>query len=204
MSKIIKLFRWITCRSVVSTALFLALSVPCFAGMGGQMSPQVKTSGTIILNSSVTGTAVTAVALTGLDAATHGGYEFEIVIYNTTGSNAIYRLYYNNDLVNTDYYTYSVTGTGGNDAHFSLFGQVIVAGYSTVLKGTVTQTSDGHVSVWYSSTCWNASGINYFYGMTHHFKVTAVSGTNLSELDIVSDQSLGIGINSRFRIWRRM
>jgi hypothetical protein len=153
-----------------------------------------------IFDYTVTGSAVTSVTTDGtvtLDANTHGGYFAEYIIYNPTAGNTTYRMYYNNDTTNTNYYTIRPGVANVNDAYLTFNGGVIGTLVTGFWNGVVQISPAGFVRS--DLTFWETS----FFGaeMCHH-KIATVA--NLTRIDWVSSVASGIGINSRFRLWRRM
>ena len=148
-------------------------------------------------------TATISVTIDGLDGNAHGGYEFEFSIINSSAGTARYRAYYNNDIVNTNYNIHAIYSTGsavaatyGNEAYFDTSG--VGVGVLIVFVGSITIDPTGYIA---------ASSINHHHGATVietyvHKKIAAVA--NLTRIDIFANISDGIGINSRFRLWRRI
>lgn len=151
---------------------------------------------------------VNTVTIDGLDAATHGGYKFEFSINNTTASNALYVMFYNNQTTGTDYKR-NWYGGESNDAcvHYTY----VSASGSIFLNGAIMQSTSGVVSSHHKSLAINSSGDASEGTIVSQWKKTAVSGSNLTRIDIAAKQADlttaltdGIGIGSRFRIWRRI
>lgn len=157
--------------------------------------------GALVWDKLITGAAVTSVTTDGevtLDGNTHGGYVYEFIIYNSTGGGIIPRLYYNNDTINANYEHVTDPSSWANDA---------IIGYHTgiatveeaLIQGFIGITPRGYVNTkWLHTTSAAAliSGVG-----SHHKKATVA---NLTRIDIVSSVASGIGINSRFRLWRRV
>jgi hypothetical protein len=152
-----------------------------------------------IWDKTVTGAAVTSVTTNGevtLDGNTHGGYDFEFILINTSGSTTTYRLYYNNDTTNANY-NYNIEGgaIAGADAIMS---PGVVNNGQLHGRGSLTISPAGLVvSIWPHYR----SNDNTWYQMFHQKTATVA---NLTRIDWVSSVASGIGINSRFRLWRRM
>ena len=157
--------------------------------------------GALIWNKLISGSAVTSVTTDGevtLDGNAHGGYIYEFIIYNPTGGIILPRLYYNNDTTNTNYDHVTDPSGWANDAIIG-YHSGIAAVEEASINGFISVTPRGYVSAkWFhvtSDTTW-ISGVG-----AHHKRATV---TNLTRLDIVSSVASGIGINSRFRLWRRI
>lgn len=151
------------------------------------------------------GAAVTSVTTDGevtLDGNAHGGYWFEFVIINDNAGTARYRLYYNNDTTNANYNFHTIYSTGanvfgtfGNEAYFETSG--VGTGNLFIFAGSISIDPAGYAM---------AQSINHNHSATVmetyvHKKIASVA--NLTRIDIVASVASGIGINSRFRLWRR-
>lgn len=158
-------------------------------------------SGLLIWDKLINGNAVTAVTTNGevtLDANTHGGYEFEFIIYNPTGGLIVPRLYYNNDTTNTNYdFTDAAGAIWGNDAILGVTAGV-PTGEEHVIRGTIHISPRGYVSAIHERISQHPT--HEANNGVHH-KNAAV--TNLTRIDVVSSVANGIGRKSRFRLWRR-
>jgi hypothetical protein len=151
-------------------------------------------SNSLVWDYTVTGSAVTSATSPALDGNAHGGYEFEFIIYNPTSGNITPRIYYNNDQVNTNYWVARFGYTWANDSRMI---DNIGPRVTYVAHGTIKITPSGLISTVFD---WmllpNGDG-----GHWVNNKTAAV--TNLTRIDIVSIVANGIGVNSRFRLWRR-
>lgn len=147
----------------------------------------------------VTGSPVTSVTSPALDGTAAGGYEFEFIIYNPSGGSSIYNLYYNNDQDNNNYRTCRFGAPWGNTAHIysGCAGGGLGSGREVRIEGTIDVSPRGYV---------NYMGFGVEDADCHTYwaqrKIESIS--NLTRLDVVASVTNGIGIGSRFRIWRRM
>jgi len=155
--------------------------------------------GALVWEKIITGSAVTSVTTNGevtLDGNVHGGYEFEWSIVNTSGLTSTYRMYYNNDTTNANYYYNAQLAARGNDAVI-LGAPAVVTGVTTIGAGKIVLVN-GIVGALYTGL-----HHNYDWGAIYtHYKIATI--TNLTRIDITSSIASGIGINSRFRLWRRI
>lgn len=153
----------------------------------------------------ISGAAVTSVTTDGevtLDGKAHGGYEFEFVIYNPTAGSVTYSFFVNNDTTPANYTREEIRGSGGTllsggASDGLLIGTSLAAGNRYVFNGSITIDPAGYVSAshlvhQYATQLLSCCGLS---------KNVAVA--NLTRIDIVSSVANGIGINSRFRLWRR-
>ena len=144
-------------------------------------------------------TATTSVTMDGLNGNAHGGYEFEFIIVNTTGSTNVPRMYYNNDMTNTNYYfTDTNGGAYGNDAILGITGGVL-AGQRYTFTGIIYITPEGAVGIIGER---QKDSTVHEQNITVHKKSATIA--NLTRIDIVGSVDSGIGVNSRFRLWRRI
>ena len=177
-----------------------------FINHGGSVWRPVGGYSSLVWDKLITGAAVSSVTTDGevsLDGNSHGGYEFEFSIINSSAGTARYRAYYNNDIVNTNYNIHSIYSTGGtavstfgNEAYFETSG--VGLGVLIVFVGSITIDPSGYVA---------SQSINHHHGSTVietyvHKKIAVVA--NLTRIDIIGSVDSSIGINSRFRLWRRI
>lgn len=157
----------------------------------------------LVWDYTVTGSPVTSVTSPTLDGNADGGYEFEFQIVNSSGSNVFYRLYYNNDQINSNYTGDELYWTGGvvngktqaNDAyllHYHLSHTDRIFG-----RGAVDISPDGYVVSQYQAYKFGG----YLELVGHRKKAPA---NNLTRLDVVANVPNGIGLNSRFRLWKHV
>lgn len=148
----------------------------------------------------ITGAAVTSVTTDGevtLDGNAHGGYFFEFVIYNSTGSTINPRLYYNNDTTNTNYEYGEETSAWANDAIFG-YSAGLPTNSEVVVTGAIVISPSGYIA-----TKWFWSALRTLLHNIQGTQHKKASVANLTRIDIVSSVAIGIGINSQFRLWRR-
>lgn len=161
----------------------------------------------LVWDYTVTGTPVSSVASPPLDGNVDGGYELEFYIVNNSGGRSYYNLYYNNDQVKANYTGDEIYWTGGviigtvqaSDAylmHYWLSDTDRVFGH-----GFVQISPEGYVS-----TQIQAYRFGGYLEIVGHRKKTSIA--NLTRLDIAAIGTNGgvvngIGVNSRFRLWKK-
>ncbi len=154
----------------------------------------------LIWSKTVSGSAVTTLTSPTLDLATAYAYDFILIILNTTVSNVLYSMYYNNNTTATDYRRNYYSGES-NDAVMH-YGNIPASG-KVVLTGTIMQSADGYVSTSIKTLGLNSSSTGTEAYPVMHWKVTAVSGSNLTRVDFTGSVSSSIGINSSLKVWER-
>lgn len=142
-------------------------------------------------------TSITTDGLVTLDGNAHGGYEFEFIFVNGSVGVADYYIYVNNDLTNGNYYEGGYGVTAGASCHFTNSG--IGSGHTLVVNGEISITPGGNIVVTYRAA--DTNGQASFISTIVH----VATQTNLTRLDWgCGGVANGIGINSRFRLWRKM
>lgn len=132
-----------------------------------------------------------------------GGYEFEWWIFNNTASNVHFYMYVNGDAYAQDSgYEAYVTG---------IFGSLVATGeifymapaYSLGIRGSMQISPNGQLfaSFSYSYTV-NSSGAVVLMSTACQWMRKATVA-DITSITIYADVALGIGVNSRFRAWRR-
>lgn len=165
-------------------------------GSGGVKYPDGSiqtTAKTLVWDYTVVGSAVTAITSPALDSNAHGGYEVQFIIYNSTVSFVTYSLYYNNDQIAKNY-RYSMNGLGTQNA--TIYN--LNFGREVRIDGTIDVSPRGYVN-------FMGLGVDDFYctqSFLTHLKIVTIA--NLTRIDVVSSVANGIGVGSRFRIWRRI
>jgi len=144
--------------------------------------------------------AVTSVTSATLDGMADGGYDFEIWIYNPTGSTSAFSMYVNNDQTAANYdrtsmYTAGVSAGVANSAD-ALIANVLTTGRA-IVTGTLNISPDGYVSYNFIEKRLSDKYI-LVHGVTKNATVT-----NVTRIDVVGSVASSIGINSRIRFWRR-
>ncbi|MBI5401417.1 hypothetical protein HZB05_01140, partial [Candidatus Wolfebacteria bacterium] len=143
----------------------------------------------------------TSVTSPTLDGNAHGGYAFEFIFYSASAASTIFNFFVNNDQNTANYYNV-LWNSGGPAAPIGAAGAAIDdngANAANISYGTgdIGITPTGRVFV-----------KNYIFRIDTYllfrtiFKNAAVA--NLTRLDIVASVANGIGVNSRFRLWRKM
>jgi hypothetical protein len=170
--------------------------------------PSGLTAGNLIWDSVAQGTTypATTITISPLTGIAHGGYRFEFIIINTSGSTSIIRMFFNNDTTDSNYYyntsnfAYFALGTGGAGiltASFSIHtGYIIISPYSgtqSSVRATYTQ-----------STGTIASGVTVGGAFSFAYTVPILNSTDLNRIDITSAVANGICTYSRFRLWRQV
>jgi hypothetical protein len=167
-----------------------------------------SSSGKLVYDSVAAGVVfpIPTLNILGLNAALHGGYRYEFVLGPQANiTNASYQIYFNADTTPTNYYSYSIGGSGVNYSDLLSIATVLPQNYRAVITGVLTQTPDGYVSMRHENTSWTGSGTVYSFTSSLVFKVAPVSGNNLILLTIVGGglpDSISIG--SRFRLWEQI
>lgn len=157
----------------------------------------------LVWDKTLTG-AATTVTTNGevmLDGLAHGGYNFEFVVLNNSGSTSRYRLYYENDTTNANYNYHTIystaasaSGSYGNEAYLDSVG--LATADVMIFSGLITITQAGLIVT---------RSINISHGAVDleiyaHKKISAV--TNLTRIDLTASVASAINTNSRFRLWR--
>ncbi len=179
-----------------------------FLDTGKETPASFTPSNSLIWDKTVTGSAVTSVTTNGtvtLDGSTHGGYDFEFVIVNAVAGVQYPRLYINNDTTTTNYNYVAMFQAYGGAAPARIYANdaaiVEVSGTGStgiaVSKGTISQTVDGYIVT--SHTEARLDGVIYTWMQN---KIATV--TNLTRIDIVHPGGAYLGVNSRFRLWRKI
>lgn len=158
----------------------------------------------LVWEKTISGAAVTSVTTDGevtLDGNAHGGYEFEYIIVNSAGISITVSMFYNNNQTSSDYQRTAlyigpaITSGTANNALIDADG--FPNGAALWGTGDIIISPLGIIS----------ARLRHFrsdnYGMFYFHRKIATEG-NLTRLDIVSSAASGIGINSRFRLWRRI
>ena len=166
----------------------------------------------LIWDETISGSAVTSVTTNGtvtLDGNAHGGYWFEIIIENTSGSATQYYLYFNNDQTSTNYYQHGQhSNSSGADAYNNNTAELIpngrtvtIGGYA-MTTGMIMITPAGRTS-YNNNGHYNDTGAG---GVLHNVQVVRKTATvtNLTRIDVVASVASAIGVDSQFRLWRRI
>lgn len=160
--------------------------------------------GALVWDHTVTGSAVTSVTTNGevtLAGLTHGGYDFEFFVANVSGSTISISLYVNNDTTGTNYNRteHRADGTAHNVASSAaafIQGIGTPASGNILISGTLSISPSGY---FFANAVSFAS--NNYIAQTGVRKLATIA--DLTRIDIVSDIASSIGINSRFRLWRK-
>ena len=145
----------------------------------------------------------TAITIDNLDGLAHGGYRFEFYIINSSAGTLNYRLFYNNDTTDNDYSETRImaisafSGETASDARFAKADATIIAGSKFAGNGMITVSPEGIIF----STLQIVYDTTYLSQVIHKTKAALASG-NLTRIDIVASVANGIGVYSRFRLWR--
>ncbi len=142
-----------------------------------------------------------SIASPTLDGLAHGGYWFEFIIINTVAAATNYAIYFNKDTTaanyNKDYYERSgvtIAALGAADA----LAIGINANLEMHVVGDIILSPSGTISLTGQSKRLGTDNLTRNFGL---FKLAKV--TNLTSLDIVGSAN-SIGLNSRFRLWRKI
>lgn len=152
----------------------------------------------------VTGSPVTSVTCPDLDGNADGGYEFEFIMMNTSyfiGATGL-RLYYNEDLDKANYQVTYHSTDGVTHGYNRTGGEAYISGTRIPpsgwwhANGHITVAPDGRVS----TRLLSGNSQNWEEDVWQ-FKTGIVA--NLTRIDIVANAPYGIGVNSRFRLWKK-
>ena len=148
----------------------------------------------------ITGAAVTSVTTNGevtLDGNAHGGYFFDWIFVAAAGTPSM-AMYYNNDQVITNYNRVVFYIAWYNDAY--IHHNPLPTSATIRIVGSIEITANGFINA--GGTAMSLGGSTAEGIVIGHNKKQTV--TNLTRIDIVSNVANSIGINSRFRLWRRI
>lgn len=149
----------------------------------------------------VSGNPLTSYTFANLDIKTHKAYRIEIDYINGTALGYNQIIYVNDDSVNTNYYAQILLSSGATTSSSSgSLPQVGGVDSSSRSKITinVSMSEDGYVR--YSSICNGGTMIApKIYNICGLRKVSVL---NVTSLTISATQALGIGVGTRFRIFR--
>jgi len=154
----------------------------------------------LLAEHTVTGAAVTSVDFSGLDINTHKSYRLEIELYNPTGTSAYLYAFVNGDTVVSNYYVQSVqydTTVATVSRHNGAEITTTVLGEQSKVDASIS-ISNG-ISYIVSQSMGRAASLvrSFFYCQA---KVATV--TNITQLTFTSSVAGGIGIGSKFRIYK--
>lgn len=131
-------------------------------------------------------------------------YDFEFWLF-VPPHKVWYRLYYNGDVLDENYgFDYYYQGTvagnaGALEATFLYWGDS--QGPTCRVTGTIGMSPNGYIITNYHGFCWpNTNNNQYIFFGSHKYK-NPVSG--ITQLDVDSTLEGDLGVNSRFRVWKR-
>jgi hypothetical protein len=178
-------------------------------GTGAYSVPSGSGGTAAIFDHTVTGAAVTSVTTNGvitLDSNTDGGYIGIFEIINGAGTDTSLSLYFNNDQTAAHYESSKATSGFGVRAANAVF-QLVANGCSYVSNANFTNiigNGNNTAAAFFNTSC--TAGGNF--GFMEVSSVVTGAGhagvSNLTRLDWVSSAANGIGIGSRFRLWKRV
>ena len=109
-------------------------------------------------------------------------------------------MYFNNDTTAGNYTTYAIVGGATNPASGVSASDAVISAQTTLItraiKGSIMFSPGGQISAEMRILAMNLNNV-IIRGLHKNATVT-----NLTRVDVVSDAASGIGINSRFRLWR--
>lgn len=149
------------------------------------------------VNSSTTQISTLQSGIT-LDGNAHGGYFAEFFFYNPTGGDVEYRMYANNDITNTNYNSVGF-GVGWSNDALLMRGTPTGTLRTAFISGQIGLSPEGFLFFTHLAIANPSGGLAGAFGWEKSATIT-----NLTRLDIVVSVAGGIGINSRFRLWRRI
>lgn len=149
----------------------------------------------------VTGSAVTSIQFTGLNANLHGGYVLVADIINTAAVGSNYSGFVENDTTAANYTrqfqaSYGATNVAGSDSSSMVFG--LTSGEKVSMVININIGADGQAVLLCHTATLTSNTITYTA-----IRKNAIVG-NITQFDIVGSVASSIGINSRFRLYRRM
>jgi hypothetical protein len=160
----------------------------------------------LLVETEVTGSAVTSIDLTGLDIATHKSYRIEVDWYNSSGSTATARLFVNGDTTVTNY-----------DAQYLLTSATTVTGARENNANIVSLVNDHSISAVIHVGMVAGSGSNNYARITNFGYPDRVgtvidlllrtvayrtSITNITQLTLSSSVAGALGVGTKVRIYR--
>ena len=150
-------------------------------------------------------TATTSVTFDNFTATKEDSLVLVADINNTSGSNASYSLYVNNDTTAINYYEQAMFSTGSVTPSGAIVNNAVVSNIDASDKGLcivdIKLTNDGYFT--------SKSGNNKNYGTTDvqlndYVKTKIGTITSITQVDYVASVSNAIGIGSRLRLYRRL
>ncbi len=160
----------------------------------GNNSPTVVSSNRSPVFDQTIQQATRKVSMAGLN----GSYDFEFIIFNPSGSTGGYKMYYNNDSTDTNYYS-AKTGSAGANTPYLYNGDAgtgMGTGSEVRITGTCIISPAGYVTSYMNYVETANVGGAYWHRYT-------IKLTHFNQLDVVATVENGIGVNSRFRLWSR-
>ena len=158
---------------------------------------------TLVWDKLITG-AVTSVTTGGevtLDGNAHGGYVLEFYLVENGASD--YDLFYNNDQTAGNYYRTIMYANSTAGPLKSYAGDAkLILGQGSGAFHQINGHIGRHPSGMPMTCVQYGTDTNTLVGTVQHRYYSTI--TNLTRIDIVSSIANGIGINSQFRLWRRI
>ncbi|MHB8171219.1 MAG: hypothetical protein ACYDG6_06720 [Thermincolia bacterium] len=149
----------------------------------------------------ITGSAVTSIQFTGLNANLHGGYVLVGDVANSAAVGSNYSIFVEND-TNAANYTrqfqasYGATTVAGSDSSSMFFG--LTSGEKGSIVVNINIGADGQVVLLCHTATLSSNTITYTAARRN------ATVANITQIDIISSVASAISVNSRFRLYRRM
>jgi hypothetical protein len=143
--------------------------------------------------------ATTSVSFSGLDGNAHGGYVLVSELVNATASATYLKSYINGDTTDANYHSQHIYASGTSvTADSASAANMIMADSSKKTHG-ITQFNIVGDRAFMQSQMKREAGNLDIYMANHN-----VSITNITSLTLTASVASAIGINSRFRLYRRL
>ena len=171
--------------------------------INGEVYYQIGGSYYELIDDLTIATATTSVQFSGFTATKEDSLVGVFDINNTSGSNASYSLYVNNDTTASNYYEQGLFASA-TSVNGSRVNNAVVSNVDTSDKGLcivdIKLTNDGYFT--------SQSSNNKNYGasdiqLNDYVKSKTGTITSITQVDFVASVSNAIGVGSRFQLYRR-
>jgi hypothetical protein len=182
-----------------------ATSLPSQQSVKAYVDNEVSGSSTLLVETEVTGSAVTSVDITGLDIATHKSYRIEIDWYNPTGAGSNLSCFANGDTTAANYRS-QLFQISGSTTTGSLTSSATIttanSGVSNAITVDIRLVPSGADNFMHAFTNAGnvASGTSVIIQMRHMNHIASQS--NITQLTFTASAASSIGIGSKIRIYR--
>jgi len=155
-----------------------------------------------VSDTTVTGSAVTDIDVTGLDLESDKVYRLVSFLYNPTGGVTNYQIEFNGDTTSTNYYYAGVAHTGSATSDFGANSNRWI-GMDGGMSGTVQGMCMKYAGF---RTHWRTMGSREITGASdiQSYDIAGCynSTTNVTQITLHSSVASGIGVGSRFVIFK--